>query len=62
MTSINLKIDRILDLDEKQRLTDEFIKKSRELNELRNRGSGFMKLKFEKATFEYTCKSISEFW
>ncbi|WP_234121909.1 ribosomal protection-like ABC-F family protein [Clostridium hydrogenum] len=38
VTSINLKIDRILDLDEKQRLTDEFIKKSRELNELRNRG------------------------
>lgn len=38
VTSINLKIDMILDLDEKQRLTHEFIKKSRELNELRNRG------------------------
>lgn len=37
VTSINLKIDRVLDPDEKQRLTGEFIEKSRELNKLRNR-------------------------
>lgn len=36
VTSINLKIDMVLDPDEKQRLTDEFINKSRELNRLRN--------------------------
>lgn len=37
VTSINFKIDMVLDPDEKQRLTGEFIEKSRELNELRNR-------------------------
>lgn len=36
VTSINLKIDTVLDPDEKQRLTCEFINKSRELNGLRN--------------------------
>ena len=37
VTSINLKIDMVLDPYEKQRLTGEFIEKSRELNKLRNR-------------------------
>lgn len=36
VTSINLKIDMVLNPDEKQRLTGEFINKSRELNRLRN--------------------------
>lgn len=37
VTSINLKIDMVLDQEEKQILTEKFIKKSRELNEIRSK-------------------------